>query len=614
MSSNVLPRILVVDDLLGRTHRDRRNEERANFCGQYLIEDVTGDQVGRESAQKIKRPMAQAVFCRGQQPSCSAVGGLVQNDLAGTLAVIRDGWLHPGSRKPRWAMLLLDLCFYTGRVTEESNQETAGMPEGCESDRSPQHYFGLQILEAIHAEFPELPVVILSAQPRDDVSHEFTRRGALGFLARDAGDSIELLREYLWRHGLIPDESGEIIGRSLSLLLALRTARRAAPHQDNILIRGERGTGKELMANYIYRQGKREGAKKLVKVNSGGLSAELYASTLFGHEKGSFTGATETREGEIARADGSDLFLDEIGNMPPEVQAGMLRVLEYGEVVPVGAKGGGRRVNVRFLAATNEDIEAKASWGHFRSDLLDRLRMGGTVFLPPLRERLEDIPLLVERFVRVAEEETPGAMKRQIDPEAMDCILSCPWPGNVRELAACIRKAVKQYPDLEHLVPLHIQLPAVHNAGPQPELKPEPPEEPDRQDVVRTLDNLIQQVASFPFDPHRRDELAGKFPRLQQAVAQLLVGYLKAALEATGRYRPAGEGKLELEVLIHPAMRLVTGDGEMSASQAADLIKRIVRLLPEGDAAFMEDPVLKEAYGTAVRLRPRQSKKVKPPK
>jgi len=614
MNNNALPRILIIDDLLGRAHGNRRNEERANFCGQYLIEDVTGDEVGHASSQKIKRPMAQAVFCRGQQPACSAVGDVVQNDLAGALAVIREGWLHPEPRRPRWAMLLLDLCFYTGRVTEGSNSQAMGVPEGCDNDRSPQHYFGLQILEAIHEEFPELPVVILSAQPRDEVSHEFTRRGALGFLAREAGDTIERLREYLWRHGLISDESGEIVGQSLSLLLALRTARRAAPHQDNILIRGERGTGKELMANYIYHQSKREGAKKLVKVNSGGLSPELYASTLFGHERGSFTGATETREGEILRADGSDLFLDEIGNMPPEVQAGMLRVLEYGEVVPVGAKAGGRRINVRFLSATNEDVEAKASWGHFRSDLLDRLRMGGTVFLPPLRERSEDIPILVERFVRVAEQETPGAMKRQIDPEAMDCILSYPWPGNVRELAACIRKAVKQYPDVEHLVPLHIQLPVAPTGGSQPEPKPKLVEEMGQQDVVRTLDDLIQRVASFPFDLHRRDELAGKFPRLQQAIAQLLVGYLKAALEATGRYLPAGEGKLKLEVLIHPAMRLITGDGELSASQAADLIKRIVRLFPEGDITFVEDPVLKEAYETAVRLRPRQSKKKKPQK
>ncbi len=176
MSNNVFPRILIIDDLLGRTHRNRRNEERVNFCGQYLIEDVTGDQGAREPALKIKRPVAQAVFCRGQQPACSALGDVVQNDLAETLAVIREGWLHPRPGKPRWAMLLLDLCFYTGQVTEESNEETAGMPEGCENDRSPQHYFGLQILEAIHLEFPELPVIVLSAQPRDDVSHEFTRR------------------------------------------------------------------------------------------------------------------------------------------------------------------------------------------------------------------------------------------------------------------------------------------------------------------------------------------------------------------------------------------------------------------------------------------------------
>ena len=257
-------------------------------------------------------------------------------------------------------------------------------------------------------------------------------------------------------------------------------------------------------------------------------------------------------------------------------------------------------------------VYAKLEFNNPLSSVKDRI--GAAMIEAAERDGKIGPDSLVERFVRVAEQETPGAMKRQIDPEAMDCILASPWPGNIRELAACIRKAVKQYPDVEHLVPLHIQLPAIPDGGPQLERKPQPPEETGQQDVVRTLDDLIQQVAAFPFDPHRRDELTGKLPRLQQALARLLAGYLKAALEATGRYRPAGEGNSELDVLIHPAMRLITGDGKMSASQAADLIKRIVRLFPEGDAAFMEDPVLKEAFETAVRLRPRQSKKVKPPK
>lgn len=621
MSTKQLPRILVIDDLLGRSHPDRRNEERANFCGQYLIDDVTGDEQGKPS-QKIRGPVAQAVFCRALRPSCSVVGDTVESDLERTVSIIREGWLNPSVKKPRWAMVLLDLCFYTGRVTDESNRRCLGMPEGCEEDSRPQSYFGLKILEAIHRECPELPVIILSSQPKEDVSYEYTRNGALAFLPRDSEDGAKVLKDYLWRHGLVGDDSGEIVGQSLALLLSLRNARRTALQQQSILIRGERGTGKEMLAHYIHRQSAESGRRPLVIVNSGGVQRELYSSELFGHVRGAFTSGTSNRDGAILSANGGDLFFDEIGNMPEDAQGMVLRVLESGTFNPVGSDEA-REVSVRFLSATNEDIEGLASFGRFRADLLDRLRKGGTVFLPPLRERQEDLPVLVERFLREAERDIPGALYRKVDPQVMEMIVGYPWPGNIRELGACIWDAVRNFPNVEHLVPLHIQFPGVQigstvlrpmEAAPKPEARLEPVEDTAGQNSARTLDDVIHRVASFRFDPQRENELAGKFPRLQKALARLLTGYCKAALVATGRNRPAGEGKLEREVLIHPAMKLITGDGKLSASQAADLIKRIVRLFPEGEAAVKEDPVLKEAYETAVRLRPRQSKKTKPQK
>ena len=285
-----LPRLLIIDDLFGRTLSDRRNEERSNLCGQYLIEDVTGDEIGKGSFQRIKKPVAQAVFYRGQAPLCSTVGDTVENDLEGTLRYIQAGWDDAQGVHARWAMVLLDLCFYTGKVTPESNRKASGMPEGRLDDDDPRQYFGLDLLKAIHARFPDLPVVILSSKPREQVSREFSQLGALAFLPRGIENGVNLLRDYIWRHGLIPDESGEIVGHSKALLMTLRAARRAASDRRNILIRGERGTGKELLARYIHRHSvQQQEQHPLVTVDSGALSPQLYGSELFGHKRGAFT-------------------------------------------------------------------------------------------------------------------------------------------------------------------------------------------------------------------------------------------------------------------------------------------------------------------------------------
>ncbi|NVN97088.1 sigma-54-dependent Fis family transcriptional regulator, partial [Candidatus Nomurabacteria bacterium] len=407
---NALPRILVIDDLFGRTHSDRRNEERTSLCGLYLLQDITGDQDGKGSVQRLKRPVAQAYFYRGQHPTSSIPGDLVENDLNGTLKLIADGWNKP----PYWSMVLLDLCFYTGRVTEISNKKVEGMPEGRPSDDDPRQYFGLQILSAIKENFPNLPVVILSSKPEDEVSLDYTRLGALGFIPRADERGPDLLKDHIYRNALVPDSSGEIVGHSKALMYVLREIRRSAAQggRRNLLFRGETGTGKRLFASYSHMQ-RIAGtlAAPFSVVNCPQISQERFASEFFGHRKGAFTDAKEDKLGIIEIANGGDVFLDEIAELPPGVQAGILKVIEERVFTRLGETTT-RTADVRFLSATNSTVIG------FREDLLMRLTEGGTITLPPLRERKDDIPLLVEKFVREAEH-AAQARERKIEPEAI---------------------------------------------------------------------------------------------------------------------------------------------------------------------------------------------------
>ena len=490
--------------------------------------------------QRIKRPVADVVFHRGQVPACSSVGDTIENDLSGVLELVRSASSSEGKF---WSLVLLDLCFYTGKITPASDAKVPGMPEGREGDDDPRHYFGLRVLEALHERFPDLPVIILSSKPRAEVSREFTVHGALGFLERDAQESPALLQEYIKRHGLIPDPSGQIIGRSLVLLKALRAARRMSQTRQNILIRGERGTGKELLAKYLHRESESGNERPLVVVDSGSLSPELYASTLFGHRRGAFTGANENRQGSIQEADGGDLFLDEIGNMPPPVQSGLLRVLEYRRVQPLGGNANdSRQVDVRFISATNADIDAVASRGVFREDLYDRLRAGGLLFLPPLRDRFEDVALLVEHFVRQAEDQTPNALRRQIEPESLKVLSSHDWPGNARQLRNCIFNAVAHYPDVEHLQPIHLELPSVRSAPPAATLQSESLVFVGPSARSPSLDDVTTLLQELRFESMRPGQYAGKLGQLQAAWARFMARYLKAGLEATRSYAEKSGG------------------------------------------------------------------------
>ncbi|SHN45793.1 sigma-54 dependent transcriptional regulator [Chitinophaga sp. CF418] len=236
---------------------------------------------------------------------------------------------------------------------------------------------------------------------------------------------------------LIPNFEG-IIGQSAPMLRVFELIRQVAPLDTSVLILGETGTGKEGVANCIHKLSPRK-AKPFVKVNCAALPTHLIESELFGHEKGAFTGALEKRIGKFERADGGTIFLDEIGDMPADLQVKLLRVLQEKEIERIGGNGT-LKVNVRIIAATNRNLEKEIAEGRFRLDLYYRLHVF-PIMLSALRERREDIPLLINHFIRLYAAAT-GKMVEGVAPAALKQLMDYSWPGNVRELQNLIERSV----------------------------------------------------------------------------------------------------------------------------------------------------------------------------
>jgi two-component system response regulator HydG len=235
----------------------------------------------------------------------------------------------------------------------------------------------------------------------------------------------------------LPPEFNNLIGRSQKFLASLERAKMVGPMDTSVLILGESGTGKELIAHSIHKVSARR-YKPFVVVNCGTLPANLVESDLFGHEKGSFTGASAKREGKFELADEGTIFLDEIGELPLELQVKFLRVLQEKEIEPIGGKP--RKINVRVLAATNKDLEEEVAAGRFRIDLYYRLNVF-PLMLPPLRERKEDIPLLANYFLKKYSAEE-GRQAPVLSTEATDMLIQHNWPGNIRELENTMQRNV----------------------------------------------------------------------------------------------------------------------------------------------------------------------------
>jgi transcriptional regulator with GAF, ATPase, and Fis domain len=262
---------------------------------------------------------------------------------------------------------------------------------------------------------------------------------------RQAHEELKLLKDrlheenvYLKEEIRVASNFGEMIGESEALTKVLRQAEQVAPLDTTVLILGETGTGKELLAHAIHTRSPRA-KRPLIKVNCAALPGDLIESELFGHEKGAFTGATAKRTGRFEIANSGTIFLDEVGELPLDLQTKLLRVLQEGEFEPVGSNRT-VRVNVRVIAATNRNLQDAVRQGLFRSDLYYRLSIF-PITLPPLRERRKDIPILVKHFVN----EIGRKFGKQIDTipkETMSALQNYPWPGNIRELRNVIERAM----------------------------------------------------------------------------------------------------------------------------------------------------------------------------
>jgi DNA-binding NtrC family response regulator len=312
---------------------------------------------------------------------------------------------------------------------------------------------GLDLLSRLQTADPTLPVVVMTAWGSVDGAVEAMRRGARDYVEKPWDNArllatlraqVELGRA-LRRSARLEDENRRLRSDGLPQLIAesramqpvLRVMERVAPSDANVLITGEHGTGKEVVARWLHAASHRAG-KPLVTVNAGGISEGIFESELFGHVKGAFTDARADRVGYFELADGGTLFLDEIGNLPLKLQAKLLRVLQTGEFQRVGSSRT-RRADVRLLSATNVDVAREVAEGRFREDLLYRLNTV-EIHLPPLRERREDVPLLAAFFLR---RQAARYRKRLegFDAEAMQALLDYRWPGNVRELEHTLERA-----------------------------------------------------------------------------------------------------------------------------------------------------------------------------
>ena len=312
---------------------------------------------------------------------------------------------------------------------------------------------GMQVLQAVKGINPEIDVVIITAFGTIETAVDAMKAGALDYITKPVEfeellllvDRVserrtllrenEILREQLGEKGVTTDR---IIYRGDKMSALINMAGRVAASRATVLLQGESGTGKELLARLIHQLSPRA-ARRIIAVNCGALHENLLESELFGHEKGAFTGATARRIGRFEEADGGTLFLDEIGELSPQVQVKLLRFLQEHEFQRLGGNQT-LRTDVRVISATNRNLEQRVKEGAFREDLFYRLNVV-LMSLPPLRERKEDIPILIDHFLKRYAEEN-GKEIAGLSSEAQDVLLKYDYPGNVRELENIIERAV----------------------------------------------------------------------------------------------------------------------------------------------------------------------------
>ena len=368
---------------------------------------------------------------------------------------------------------------------------------------------GIEVLRRIQAQHKETPVVVITGYPNIETAVEAMKCGAIDFLPKPfSRDALRLIVSRTLAYGLLQRENRRLrtyvkqatepvtmIGETPEMKDVFDVIERVAPTDSTVLIMGESGTGKELVARALHQKSRRA-MSPLVVVDCATLVGTLFENELFGHAKGSFTGATATTHGRFKAADGGTLFLDEVGCIAMPIQAKLLRVLEQREFMRVGSNLT-ISVDVRLIAATNMDLAAAVSAGTFREDLFYRLSVVPVV-LPPLRRRKQDIPVLAEHFLRLHCE------RRQKDiagmpRKAMAMLMSHDWPGNVRELSNAIERAVvlADGQDIlpEHLLHYNFARVAPHPAKPSGMLKLAEVEQAHIEQVMRQTEGNKRRAA-----------------------------------------------------------------------------------------------------------------------
>jgi len=352
-------------------------------------------------------------------------------------------------------------------ILEYEDYEFVGAPSGTEGialvKRDPPDMVvldikmpgmsGLETLAEIRKLDPALPVAMISGHGTITDAMQATRLGAFDFIEKPftservlvtvaKGLELRELRQENRELKLAMEARYEIVGDSPALGTVLEAVKRAAPTNATVMLLGESGVGKELVARTIHRNSPRA-SQRFIQVNCAAIPEELIESELFGHEKGSFTGATEKQTGKFEQADRGTIFLDEIGDMSPKTQAKVLRVLQEQEVERLGSART-IKVDVRVIAATNKNLEQAIQRGEFREDLYFRLNVI-PIIVPPLRERREDIPQLVQHFARRTSEEHNIKVKR-FDARALETLQRYRWRGNIRELRNTIERVMIMTP------------------------------------------------------------------------------------------------------------------------------------------------------------------------
>ncbi len=335
------------------------------------------------------------------------------------------------------------------------------LPQILITDLKMKEIDGMMFLRKVQADYPQVVCIMMTAFGTIETAIEAMKAGAYHYIIKPfKNDEMVLLAHRAMEKAKLTSENKilkrelnksfsleSIIGKSVAMQEVFQTVRRVASANANVLINGESGSGKELVARAIHNSGPRKNGR-FIPINCAAIPEQLLESELFGHMKGSFTGAIADKKGLFEEADGGTLFLDEIGDISLTLQAKLLRVLQDKQIRPVGSSEL-REIDVRLVAATHRDLKTMVAEGKFREDLFYRLNVL-PVRVPPLRERPEDIPLLLENFVNkfAAQNSSPA---KGVTPEALAALMAHPWPGNVRELENVIERAVvlsgKEYLD-----------------------------------------------------------------------------------------------------------------------------------------------------------------------